>query len=111
MAEAVKATYVQRGDNIDYTAAADIAYMEVVPLAARIGVALSEIPKGQMGTVTIVGAFRLPAATGKIDIGAEVYWDKTQKNIVSASGASTVRAGYVIAPKEQADTAAIVRIG
>ena len=111
MAEAVKATYVQRGDNIDYMAAANVAYMEVVPLAARIGIALTEIPKGEMGTITLVGAFRLPAATGKIDIGAEVYWDKTQKNIVGASGASTVRAGYAIAPKEQADTVALVRIG
>ena len=106
-----KAEYIQRGDNIDYTAEANIAYMEVVPLAARIGIALAEIPKGETGAVTLVGAFRFPAATGKIDVGAEVYWDKTQKNIVSASGASTVRAGYAIAPKEQADTVALVRIG
>ena len=111
MAEAVKATYIQRGDNIDYTATDTLAYMEVVPLAARIGIALTEIPKGEMGTITLVGAFRLPAATGKIDIGAEVYWDKTQKNIVGTSGASTVHAGYLIAPKEQADTVALVRIG
>lgn len=111
MAEAVKATYVQRGDNIDYTATDTLAYMEVVPLAARIGVALSEIKKGEMGSVTIVGAFRLPAATGKIEVGADVYWDKTQKNIVGTSGASTVHAGYLIAPKEQADTVALVRIG
>ena len=111
MAEAVKATYVQRGDNIDYTATDALAYMEVVPLAARIEVALSEIKKSETGSVTLVGAFRFPAATGKIDTGAEVYWDKTQKNIVGTSGASTVHAGYLIAPKEQADTVALVCIG
>ena len=105
-----KAEYIQRGDNIDYTAAANIAYMEVVPLSARIGVALAEIPKGETGTVAITGAFRFPAATGKIDVGAEVYWDKTQNVIVGASGASTVRAGHLIAPKAQADTTALVRI-
>ena len=111
MAEAVKATYVQRGDNIDYKAAADIAYMEVVPLAARIGVALSEIPKGEMGTLTIVGAFRLPAATEKLEIGAEAYWDKKKFCITGTAGTDTVRVGYVIAAKEQADTVALVRIG
>ena len=111
MAEAVKATYVQRGDNIDYMAAANVAYMEVVPLAARIGIALTEIPKGEMGTITLVGAFRLPAATGKIDIGAEVYWDKSDNAIVAAASTDTVRAGYAIAAKEQADTVALVRIG
>lgn len=111
MAEAVKATYVQRGDNIDYTPTKKIAYMEVVPLAARIGVALSEIPKGEMGSVTLVGAFRLPATTGEIEIGAEVYWDKSDNAIVAAASTDTVRAGYAIAPKEQADTVALVRIG
>ena len=39
------ATFVQRGENIDYVAAANTAYMEVVPLAARIGVALEAIAK------------------------------------------------------------------
>ena len=106
-----KAEYIQRGDNIDYTAAANIAYMEVVPLAARIGVALAEIPKGEPGAVTHVGAVRFSAATGEIDVGAEVYWDKTQNVIVDASGASTVCAGHLIAPKAQADTTALVRIG
>ena len=37
-------------------------YMEVVPLAARIGVALEAIAKGATGTVTLTGVFRLPAA-------------------------------------------------
>ena len=111
MAEAVKATYVQRGDNIDYTPTKKLAYMEVVPLAARIGVALSEIPKGEMGSVTLVGAFRLPAMTGKIEVGAEVYWDKSDNAIVAAASTNTVHAGYAIAPKEQADTVALVRIG
>ena len=106
-----KAEYIQRGDNIDYTAEANIAYMEVVPLAARIGIALAEIPKGETGAVTLVGTFRFPAATGKIDVGAEVYWDKTQSTIVGTSGASTVHAGHLIAPKAQADTMALVRIG
>ena len=106
-----KAEYIQRGDNIDYMTAANTAYMEVVPLAARIGVALAEIPKGATGTGTRVGSFRFPAATGKIDVGAEGYWDKTQNVIVGASGASTVRAGHLIAPKVQADTTALVRIG
>lgn len=106
-----KAEYIQRGDNIDYTATANVAYMEIVPLVSRIGVALAEIPEGETGTLTIVGAFRLPALTEKLDVGQAVYWDKTQNAVTGTSGANTVLAGTVIAAKEQAGTLALVRIG
>ena len=59
-----KATFVQKGDNIDFTAAADIAYMDVVTLTDRIGVALENIANGATGTVTLTGVFEFPAATG-----------------------------------------------
>ena len=98
-----KAEYIQRGDNIDYTATANVAYMEIV--------ALAEIPKGETGTLTIVGAFRFPALTEKLDVGQTVYWDKTQNAVTGTAGANTVPAGTVIAAKEQAGTLALVRIG
>lgn len=105
------ATFVQRGENIDYVAAADTAYMEVVPLAARIGVALEAIAKGATGTVTLTGVFRLPAATGVLAVGAEVYWDTKAGNIVGTKGDTTVFAGYAVEAKAEAGTAVNVRIG
>ena len=77
----------------------------------RASASLAEIPKGETGTLTIVGAFRLPALTEKLDVGQAVYWDKTQNAVTGTSGANTVPAGTVIAAKEQAGTLALVRIG
>ena len=102
------ATFVQRGENIDYVAAADTAYMEVVPLAARIGVALEAIAKGATGTVTLTGVFRL---TGVLAVGAEVYWDTKAGNIVGAKGDTTVFAGYTTEAKTESGATVAVRIG
>lgn len=105
------ATFVQKGDNIDYTASAAVGYMEVVPLTARIGVALEAMDKGDTGTVTLTGVFTLPAATGALTVGQEVYWDKTAGNITGTKGDATVFAGYAVEAKAEAGTAVNVRIG
>ena len=41
-----KAVFVQKGDNIDFTAADAVEYMDVVPLEDMVGVALENIPAG-----------------------------------------------------------------
>ena len=107
---AVTAKFVEKGDNIDYTAASDLAYMEVVPLASRVGVALEPIAAGSVGTVTLTGAFEMPAATGAIAVGAEVFWSTATNNIVAATGEKTVHAGWAIAAKAEAGTTVLVRI-
>ncbi|MCI6484498.1 MAG: DUF2190 family protein [Selenomonadaceae bacterium] len=81
-AAAAIAEYVQRGNNINYTCAEGAEYMQVVPLAGRIAVAMEKIPPGGEGTITLQGAFNLPAATGMaFEAGAQVYWDKAKGNI------------------------------
>lgn len=105
------ATFVQRGENIDYTAQADTAYMEIVPLAARIGVALEPIAKGDTGTVTLTGVFSMPAATGAIAVGAEVYWDAKAGNITGTKSDTVVFAGYATEPKTESGATVNVRIG
>lgn len=104
------AEFVQRGDNIDYKAEKDIAYMEVVPLAERIGVAMEAIAKGDTGTITLTGAFKLPAESGTaLAVGAKVYWNAENNNVTATAG--TVLAGYVVEAKAEAATTAVVRIG
>ena len=110
-AAAAIAEYVQRGNNINYTCAEGAEYMQVIPLAGRIAVALEKILPGGTGTITLQGAFRLPAATGMaFEAGAQVYWDKAKGNITSTAEGN-IPAGYVIAPKASAGTSAVVRIG
>lgn len=105
------ATYVQKGDNIDYTASASIGYMEVVPLTARIGIALEAMEKGDTGTVTLTGVFKLPAAAGALTVGEEVYWDTKAGNVTGTKGDTTVFAGYTVEEKTESGATVNVRIG
>ena len=104
------ATYVQKGENIDYTATAAVAYMEVVPLAACVGVALEPIEKGNTGTLTLTGVYDLPAATSlAIDVGDKVYWNAKNNNIDKTD--TGIPAGIAVAAKTEAGTVARVKIG
>ena len=108
-----KATFVQTGDNIDYTAASDIEYMDVVKLTDRIGVALEAIPNGETGTVTLTGVFDIPAATGNgtaLTVGQKAYWDATN-SVITPTATDNTFAGYAVAAKATAGAVARVRIG
>ncbi len=107
-----KATFVQKGDNIDYTAGADIAYMDVVALTDRIGVALENIANGATGTVTLTGVFDFPAATGSgkgLTVGQKVYWDTTN-SVITPTATDNIFAGYAVAAKTTTAEVARVRI-
>lgn len=104
------ATYVQKGENIDYKAAADVAYMEIVPLAARVGVALTPITAGGTGTVSLTGVYDMPAAASlAIAVGDKVYWNDKDKVIDKTE--TGVPAGIAVEAKADAGTVARVRIG
>ncbi|MDY3739399.1 MAG: DUF2190 family protein [Selenomonadaceae bacterium] len=105
------ANYVQIGNVVDYTAATDIAYKEIVPFAACIGVAAEAIPAGKTGSVSLKGCYEMPAASGAIKIGDAVYFDTENEVITGTSGAKTVPAGIAITAKASAATSIIVRLG
>ena len=107
---AAVAKYVQKGDNIDYAAAANVAYMEVVPLKSRIGVSVETIAAGDVGPVTLTGVYEIPAdAATEIAVGEQVYFN-TETNCIDKT-AAMIPAGIAVAAKAKADTVAIVRIG
>ena len=106
------ATYVQRGESLDYTNATDetIPHNTVVAIGTRIGVTGCEIPPGQVGSLHVVGAFRI-AKTGSaaIDMGQTVYFDGTGIT-GTASGDTAIAAGYAAAPATASDTEILVKI-
>lgn len=105
-----KAVFVQKGENIDYTAANAIEYMEVVPLAACIGVALEAIEAGATGTVSLTGVYELPAASSlEIDAGDAVFWNTENENIDKT--ATGIPAGIAVTAKTAAGTTARVKLG
>lgn len=106
-----KAVFVQKGENIDYTAASNIEYMEIVPLTTRIGVALEAIAAGETGTVSLTGVYEMPAASSlTISVGDAVYWNETNSSI-DKTKTGGVPAGVAVAEKAAAGTTVRVLIG
>ena len=105
-----KATYIQKGNNIDYLATTDIGYMDVVPLTSRIGVALEDIPSGIVGSVTLTGVYEMPAAAPlAIAVGDLVYYNVTNGNITKTT--TDVPAGIAVESKTSSGTTVRVKIG
>ncbi|AYO30249.1 DUF2190 family protein [Biomaibacter acetigenes] len=106
-----KGTYIQKGYIIDFTnsTGADIAYGDVVPIGARIGIAAEDIAKDATGSLNVSGVFELPADnTVAFAVGDEVYWDNVGGKLTKTAG--TYKAGWVIEPKALAGTTAKVKI-
>lgn len=108
---AKEATFIQGGNVIDYTAAANIAYGAVIPLTTCVGVALEDIANGATGSVTITGVFETAAVnTAAFAVGDKLYWDDTANTLTKTDTGNTP-AGVCVAAKAAAGTTARVKIG
>ncbi len=105
-------SFVQDGNSIDYTPAADVSAGDVVVQTDLIGVAKLDIPANIQGALAVVGVFDFPKATGggtAIAAGATVYWDvaDTQAKEDSESGANKLLGKTILAA---GDADATVRV-
>lgn len=93
-----KASYIQKGDAIDYTNAAEttIEYHEVVVIGSIIGVAQEPIPKGSTGAVSIEGVYNLPTSESDIAVGTPVYWDASAGKAVKTNSGTLICAGVTV---------------
>ena len=106
------ATYIQEGSSIDYTPAADVTAGDVIVQNELVGVAKHDIPANTLGSLSVMGVFDFPKATGggsAIDEGLDVYWDagNTEATTDPAAGANK-KIGRSIASAD--DNATTVRI-
>lgn len=107
------ANYQQPGSAIDYPNGTDSAIVagQVVSLITRIGVAGTDIPASEVGSLYVKGVFTMPkAASTAITIGAAVYYDATGDNITTTA-VSHIPAGWAIAAAAENDTTVQVCIG
>ena len=104
------AIFVQVGDVIDYTAAEDLSFGDVVDLSTRIGVAGADIAKDAAGPVQVTGVYRIPKATGAVTVGQALYWAKSAKNLTTTADSNTP-AGWAVAPAGSEDPDVLVKIG
>lgn len=106
------AKYVQKGNSIDYTnSGADaIAAGDVVSLTTRIGIAATDIAKGETGTLAVSGVFTIPkTASLAIALGDKVYFNTTTKQITKTD--TDVPAGWAVAAAAADATEVNVKLG
>ena len=80
--------FVQVGEQLRFTAAADLASGAGVVLGSLFGVNTYAVANGQDGVARIEGVVRLPKASGAIAAFAKVYWDDTAKNVTATATAN-----------------------
>lgn len=106
------ATYIQKGDVIDYVNETDatIAAGTAVALTDRIGIAATEIEAGATGTLAVAGIFEMDKTDALvIALGAAVYYNATT-GLITATETDTP-AGWAVAASAAADTTVRVKIG
>ena len=103
------AIFVQVGDVIDYTAAEDLSFGDVVDLTTRIGVAGAAIARDAAGPVQVTGVYRIPKATGAVTVGQALYWAKSAKNLTTTADSNTP-AGWAVAPAENEAPDVLVKL-
>jgi len=89
------ATFVQSGEQIDYTPNSAVAAGAVVVQGKLVGVAKQPIAANVLGALAVTGGFRGPKDSSNITaVGTMLYWDEDGNPVggVAGSGALTTTA-------------------
>lgn len=135
----VKAEYVQRGETLDYknTTAKTIPCDAIITIGGRVGVTGGEIKPGELGSLHMVGVFRVkksseeeiaqgqdlvfdgtgaaPAPSGaapvaEVDSEAEGDGDEEETTTPAAPTATSIPMGYAAAPSQASDKYVLVKL-
>lgn len=121
----VTAEYVQRGETLDYknTTNKMIPCDTIIAIGGRVGVTGTDIAPGEMGSLHMVGVFRLKKSSDvEIVQGQDLVFDGTGAAPVSESpaaaaegdeetpSASSVPMGYAAAPSAASDKFVLVKL-
>lgn len=102
--------FVQEGDRLNHTAAADISSGTCVAVGDRVGVACTDIANGASGVLAMEGVFNLPkTSTDTIAQGVKVYLDVSAGEITTTA-TDNILAGYAFAAAANGATTVDVNI-
>jgi predicted RecA/RadA family phage recombinase len=105
------ATPIKDGEVIDYTAGGTIAYLDVVSLVTRIGVAAADIANGAVGELHVEGIFEIAAVTNaSFAVGDALYYD-VSGGVLTKTSQGNIPAGWCVAVKATQTATARVKIG
>lgn len=105
------ATYWQRGEAIDYknTGTATIEAGTCVIVGSVLGVAGTDIPAGEVGSLHVTGVFEIPKkASVALTAGQKVTF--TDANGIDAAGSGATVFGYAVEAAAAADATALVKL-
>jgi predicted RecA/RadA family phage recombinase len=69
------ASYVQKGDVLDYTPSSAVAAGDVVVIGSLVGVAPRAIAANAVGALSVEGVYSMPCATGATGAqGSAINW-------------------------------------
>ena len=106
------ATFIQRGDAINYVPTSDVYAGDVVVQEDLIGIAKRDIPANTLGALAVTGVFDLPKATGSsaaIAAGAKVYWNADEE-VATTTESSNKYLGKSISAADDGDETVRVRL-
>lgn len=95
---------------VDYKATADVAYGDVVPFQASIGVAAIDIKAGETGPVQVSGAFELDKDTAVAISAGDVVYYVAASGKINKTASGNLRAGIAIRDAASADTKVRVKL-
>ena len=104
--------YIQAGDAVDYTPAANVSAGDVVVQGQLVGVAKLDIQTGKLGALAVTGLFDFPKATGAgtgIAAGTRVYWDVAEQ-VAKADSEAGANKEIGKTAKAASDDDALVRV-
>lgn len=83
--------FIQYGDNVEFTASADVASGAFVLLSAALfGFATSAVANGASGVLKTKGIFEYAKNSAEAwDVGDVVYWDATNKVFTKTASGNT----------------------
>ncbi|WP_421902188.1 DUF2190 family protein [Maridesulfovibrio sp.] len=89
--------HIQKGNHMTWTnnTGADVESGSAVPVGARIGVALVDIPNGETGELAMGEVWELPNAGVEILQGATVYLDGNKE--ITTVAENNLQAGFAFA--------------
>ncbi len=104
----MKANYVTKGENINYTNPTDEAIEpgSVIILNGVAGIAACLIHPGELGTIATVGVWEMPKGTESINIGDKLYYNADSDIVTKTETA--VYMGF--AAEDSGESADIVRV-
>lgn len=102
--------FVQPGEVWDHTPVANVASDAVVVMGEVVGVALTDIKAGEIGSVQVSGVWELPKLSGdNVAQGATLYWDPANNRLTTTAGSLKV-AGAAVAAAGAGTTIARVKL-